>query len=243
MMCQSPTISVIIPVYNGERYLAEAIESVLAQSRQPDEIIVVDDGSTDGSAAVAKRFTTLRYPVRYLWQAQAGASQARTHGGAVATGNWFAFLDADDLWTADKLAKQQAVLETQPTVDLVFGQVQQFYSPEIAAAENKPALPGGEPMAGYHVGAMLIRRTAFEKVGLFNPQWQVAHFIEWYGRAQKIGLTSLVLPEVVMQRRIHTTNLGIRAYAQARVEYVRLMKTMIDQHRLAAGDQIIHARK
>ena len=71
-----PTISVIIPVYNGERYLIEAIESVLMQSAPPDEILVVDDGSTDGSAVVAKRFST----VRYLWQAQAGASSARNHG-------------------------------------------------------------------------------------------------------------------------------------------------------------------
>lgn len=247
MTGQSLTITVIIPVYNGERYLAEAIESVLAQSRQPDEIIVIDDGSTDDSAQVVKRFATGHYsgrcPVRYRWQAQAGASQARNHGVAVATGNWLAFLDADDLWTADKLAKQQAVLETQPTLDMVFGQVQQFYSPEIAAMENKPALPGGEQMAGYHVGAMLIRRTAFEKVGPFDPQWQVAHFIEWYRRAQKIGLKSLVLPEIVMKRRIHTTNLGIRAYAQARVEYVRLMKTMVDQHRLAAGEQVMRASK
>ena len=243
MTSPSPTISVIIPVYNGESYLAEAIESVLAQSRQPDEIIIVDDGSTDASAEVAKRFTTVRYPVRYLWQAQAGASHARNHGVAVATGNWLAFLDADDLWLANKLANQQAMLETHPALDLVFGQVQQFYSPEIVATEKKPALPGGEQIAGYHVGAMLIRRAAFEKVGAFDPQWQVAHFIEWYGRAQKIGLTSLVLPEVVMKRRIHTTNLGIRAHAQARQEYVRLMKTMVDQHRLAAGNQVIQASK
>lgn len=231
-----PRISVIIPVYNGERYLADAIESVLTQSVPPDEILVVDDSSTDGSAVVAKSFSM----VRYLWQPQAGASSARNHGVRAATSDWLAFLDADDLWTTEKLARQRAVLATQSTLDMVFGQVQQFYSPELADdAVSRPARPGREQMAGYHVGAMLIRRTSFEKVGPFDPQWQVAHFIEWYGRAQKIGLTSLVLPEVVMKRRIHTTNLGIRAYAQARVEYVRLMKIMVDQHRLAAGDQAI----
>lgn len=220
-----PTISVIMPVYNGERYLAAAIASVLAQSTPPDEILVVDDGSSDGSAAVAQSFPA----VRYLWQAQAGASVARNHGVAAATGEWLAFLDADDLWTVEKLSRQRAILETKPAVDMVFGQVQQFYSPEVDAMKTRPPLPSGEQMAGYHVGAMLIRRTAFETVGPFDPQWQVAHFIEWYGRAATLGLQSLVLPEVVMKRRIHTTNLGIRAHDQARREYLRLAKMRLDQ--------------
>ena len=220
-----PTISVIIPVYNGERYLIEAIESVLMQSAPPDEILVVDDGSTDGSAVVAERFST----GRYLWQAQAGASSARNHGVRAATGDWLAFLDADDLWTTEKLARQRAVLATQPTLDMVFGQVQQFYSPELADAVNRLARPGSEPMAGYHVGAMLIRRTAFKKVGPFDPQWQVAHFIEWFGRAQALGLQSQILPDVVMKRRIHTTNLGIRAHQRARQEYLLLAKAQLDK--------------
>lgn len=219
------TISVIIPVYNGERYLAEAIESVLAQSAPPDEILVVDDGSTDGSATVAHRFPT----VRYLWQAQAGASVARNHGVMAATGDWLAFLDADDLWATDKLVRQRAVLAAHPAIDMVFGQVEQFYAAEVADAASRPPLPGGEQMAGYHVGAMLIRRAAFEKVGPFDPQWQVAHFIEWYGRATRLGLQSQVLPEVVMKRRIHTTNLGIRAHARARQEYLLLAKARLDQ--------------
>lgn len=227
MTTKQPTISVIIPVYNGERYLAEAIESVLAQHRLPDEILVVDDGSTDGSAAVVQSFPT----VRYLWQAQAGASVARNHGVAAATGEWLAFLDADDLWTVEKLAQQEALLATQPAVDMVFGQVQQFYSPELGTEEAQATLGSRAQMAGYHVGAMLIRRSAFVRVGPFDPQWQVAHFIEWYQRAEALGLQSVVLPEVVMKRRIHTTNLGIRAYTQARVEYVRLMKATLDQRR------------
>ncbi|MFN8492866.1 MAG: glycosyltransferase family A protein [Caldilineaceae bacterium] len=221
-------VSVIIPVYNGERYLSAAIESVLAQNYRPLEIIVVDDGSTDDSAAVAKRF-----PAHYVWQAQSGASAARNHGIALAQGEFLAFLDADDLWVEDKLQCQTQALATDPELAMVFGQVEQFYSPEITNESALPDLGTRHTLAGVHVGAMLIRRRAFTQVEPFDPQWQVAHFIEWYTRAQKIGLKSLILPQVVMKRRIHTTNLGIRAYIQARQEYVRLTKATLDQRRLA----------
>jgi hypothetical protein len=77
---------------------------------------------------------------------------------------------------------------------------------------------------------MLIRRAAFARVGLFDPQWQVAEFLEWYGRAQALGLKSVVLPTLVMRRRIHTNNLGIRAHHTARREYLRLAKRRIVQH-------------
>jgi len=225
MTANQPTISVIIPVYNGERYLAEALASVLAQRVAANEILVVDDGSTDGSAAVAHRFPT----VRYQWQPQAGASAARNHGVELAQSELFAFLDADDLWLPDKLAHQLAYLQNHPAVDMVFGQVQQFYSAELADAEERPPMPGGEQMAGYHVGAMLIRRAAWEKVGPFDPQWQVAHFIEWYRRAIRQGLQPAILPDVVMKRRIHTTNLGIREHQRARSEYLLLAKMQLDQ--------------
>lgn len=222
---KQPAISVIIPVYNGARYLAEAIQSVLDQSTPPDEILVIDDGSTDGSAAVAQSFPA----VRYLWQAQAGASVARNHGVAAASGEWLAFLDADDLWTAEKLAKQGAVLAATPAVAMVFGQVQQFYSPELGSLEARSPLANRSQVAGYHVGAMLIRRTAFEKVGPFDSQWQVAHFIEWHRRAARLELQHVLLPEVVMKRRIHTTNLGIREHDRARREYLNLAKMQLDQ--------------
>src|SRR5436305_1029668 len=90
-----PMISVIIPVYNGERYLGEAIESVLAQSYHWLEIILVDDGSTDGSATVAKQFSPAVQVVR---QPNLGAGAARNRGIALAQGEFLAFLDADDLW-------------------------------------------------------------------------------------------------------------------------------------------------
>src|SRR5262249_3312648 len=91
-------------------------------------------------------------------------------------------------------------------------------------------------LTGIHVGAMLIRRAAFEQVGRFDPRWLV-DFIEWYARAQALGLKSLILPDLVMRRRIHTTNLSIRAQVQVRREYLRLAKARLDQRRLPTSER------
>ena len=128
-MKSKPLVSVIIPVYNREKYLAEAIESVLAQTYRPIEVIVVDDGSTDGSADIAKRFGS---PVRYYFQPNSGAGAARNRGIAVARGSFLAFLDSDDLWVEDKLTHQMAAFERHSDVDIVSGHVRQFYSPELS---------------------------------------------------------------------------------------------------------------
>lgn len=220
-------VSVIIPVYNAERYLSAAIESVLTQTILPLEIIVVDDGSTDVSGAVARRFVP---NVRVVTQPNQGPAAARNRGVSLARGDYLAFLDADDLWVDNKLQRQLHALTTNPALAMVFGQVEQFYSPDLAQQATLPDLGQRHVLAGVHIGAMLIRRTAFARIGPFDPQWQVAEFIEWYGRAQTLGIKSLVLPELVMRRRIHTTNLGIRAHHLARREYLQLAKRRVDQH-------------
>src|SRR6267154_1483950 len=112
-------VSVVIPVYNGERYLADAIQSVLDQTYQKFEVIVVDDGSTDGSARVAKRFGGA---IRYVHQSNGGVSKARNTGITLAQGTYLAFLDQDDLWLPDKLAVQVAYLDSHPEVGVVYCQ-------------------------------------------------------------------------------------------------------------------------
>src|SRR4030042_2354962 len=118
-------ISVVIPVWNGERFLAEAVEVVLNQTYPPHEVIVVDDGSTDGSAEVAKSFGAL---VRYHIQGKKGAATARNHGVELSQGNFIAFLDADDFWVKDKLARQMKIFLDHPDSDMVLVQVSTFYS-------------------------------------------------------------------------------------------------------------------
>ena len=113
-----PTVSVVIPVYNGERYLAQAIQSVLDQTYKNFELIVVDDGSTDSSAAIAKSFGDSR--LRYHYQKNSGASRARNTGIELTRGSLIAFLDSDDIWLPQKLEKQIACLETHNEIGAVY---------------------------------------------------------------------------------------------------------------------------
>jgi glycosyltransferase involved in cell wall biosynthesis len=116
-----PSISVVIPVHNGELYLAEAVDSALAQTHRPAEVVVVDDGSTDGTAEVA---AGLGAAVRYVHQRNRGPGGAMNRGVALARGEYVAFLSADDVWEPEKLAGQMAALVADPSLDLVFGHVQ-----------------------------------------------------------------------------------------------------------------------
>jgi glycosyltransferase involved in cell wall biosynthesis len=225
MKNRSEPISVIIPVYNCERYLAEAIESVLEQTYPPSELIVVDDGSTDGTAAVAARYTRF---VRYSYQPNAGVAEALNKGITMSSGSFLSFLDADDIWMQDKLKHQMSAMDA-PVLDMVFGQIEQFYSPEL----NKQGGPAGV-MPGYSKGTLLIRRRSFSLVGTFSKGFQLGDFIEWYLRATELGLKSLMLPEVVMRRRIHADNMGIRQRGQ-RADYLRILKASLDRRRTLRG--------
>lgn len=220
-------ISTIIPVYNGEKYLAEAIQSILDQNHHPMEVIVVDDGSTDNSAQIAKDFGP---PVHYYYQEQSGAGAARNYGVSFAKGDFLAFLDADDLWSTDKLATQIEAFVVDPQLDMVFGHVKQFYSLDIADERREQLTIPTENVPGYSTGAMLIKRAAFDKIGPFSTQWELVEMVDWYARAQDSGLTDLMLPQVVMERRVHKTNQGIYK-REHRIEYVRLMKTILDRRR------------
>jgi glycosyltransferase involved in cell wall biosynthesis len=222
-----PLISVIIPAYNAERYLGESIASVLAQTPRPHEIIVIDDGSTDGTANVAQSFLSL---IRYKWQPNGGAGAARNRGVELACGNFLAFLDADDLWTEDKLARQLAVFEKDPALEMVFGHVQQFYSPELGKEIKRRIKLPAETMRGFHPGAMLIKREAFFRVGLFKTDLQLGEFVDWYARAMELGLKSFMLPKVVMKRRIHQANQGIYQ-RDARKDYLKIVKASLDRRR------------
>lgn len=224
------SVTVVIPAYNAERYLAAAIGSVLAQGYAPIELLVIDDGSTDRTAAVAAGFSGA---VRYERIPHSGAGAARNRGVAIAGGELLAFLDADDVWTPDKLARQVRTLETEPELEAVFGHVRQFRSPDLSAEEAARIRISAEVLPGYVPGTMLIRRTAFVRVGYFETVWRVGEFVSWHSRASECRLRTAMLPDVLMHRRLHAGNLG-RRERQARSEYLRLLKATLDRRRAGA---------
>jgi len=222
-----PTISVIIPVYNGERYLSEAIESTLSQTFLPIEVIVVDDGSTDSSAKVAKRFGK---SVQYVFQSNNGTGVARNQGINLATGDFFAFIDQDDLWVEDKLDRQMSVFTAYPEAEMVFGHVQQFHSPELKEHIKQKIYCPARLMPGYSPSAMLIKRSAFFRVGLFETRWKIGEWANWYVRAMELGLKKIMLPDLVTLRRLHERNKGFYQSKEVN-EYAKILKASLDRRR------------
>ena len=220
-------VSVIIPVFNGEKYLREAIESVLAQTYKHTEIIVIDDGSTDNSAKIARHYSP---PLKYFFQPNSGLSAALNRGVEVAQGSFFAFLDSDDLWMKDKLTHQMAVFENNTDLDIVFGQIKQFFSPELDENQRKRIRIPAEVMPGIFKGSMLIKRDSFFRVGAFDTTWKVGDFVCWYLRAVEAGLKSVVVDEIVVLRRIHMNNMGIRQ-RKSQKDFVRILKASLDRRR------------
>ena len=228
-MKDNPLVSVIIPVYNYDRYLGEAIESVLGQAYKHLEVIVVDDGSTDRSGEVAKSFADRG--VRYCHQVHAGIGPARNKGVELARGDYIAFLDADDRWPLEKIERQLRAFESDPALEMVFGQALQLQNgPEWESEVKNENLTVAGMVPGMVPGTMLIKRDAFFRVGEFLGDWKVGEFIDWYARAVALGIRSLVLPELLLWRRIHDSNQGVRE-RQSVSDYARVLKAKLDRSR------------
>src|SRR5215831_12802543 len=192
----SPLISCIVPVFNGERYLRETLASILQQTYQPLEVIVADDGSTDGTAALV---AGCGQQVSYFRQPHAGPAAARNLGLSTARGEFIAFLDADDLWHPEKLTRQMARFRARSDLDLCVTHIQNFWSPELDDAVTRRQSPRLlQPLPGYTLVTLLARRTAFETIGRLNPALQHADKTEWFVRAAERGAVLELLPDVLV---------------------------------------------
>lgn len=231
-MSQEPLVSVIVNVYNGERYLAEAIESVFAQTHRPLELIVVDDGSEDGTASVARKFEP---ELRYVHQPNGGIGSARNHGVRLARGEYLAFLDADDRFVPDKLERQLRAFEADPELEMAFGHVREFISPdlpeEIASRLRDPV----DDVPWRMTNLMLVRREAYDRAGGFSTDLKVGVGVDWYARAVEAGLKETVVPQVVLERRLHAANNGI-LQRDARPQYLSVLKAAMDRRRAQAAE-------
>jgi glycosyltransferase involved in cell wall biosynthesis len=224
------SVAVVIPVRDGEAYLAEAIDSALGQTRPVAQVVVVDDGSTDGSLELARRYEPA---VRCLSQPPGGIGPARNAGAAEAGGDYLTFLDADDRWPANRIERLLAPFRTDPSPDLVFGSIVEFVSPELDAAIAATLESRTEPHPASVAGTMLVCREAWERVGGFADDKLVSEYLDWLLRARELGLREAVVPDVVTERRLHSAN-NTRIQRQQLAEYARTLKAGLDRGRLNA---------
>lgn len=220
-----------IPVRDGEAYLAEAIESVLAQSRPCGQVVVVDNGSSDRSAEIAASFAPV---VEIVAEPRPGIGAARNAALRAARGDYLAFLDADDLWEVEKTALQLAAFEAEPGLQLVFGHVRQFVSPDLSAEQADALRVPAEPQSGQHIGAMLARRAAVEAIGPWPQDVRVSDGLTFLLRARELGLAQAMLAETVTLRRVHGGNHSLSNRDERR-EFARHLKRSLDRRRGASS--------
>ena len=227
------TISVLIAAYNAEDTLAETLASVLNQTLPPDEIIVVDDGSTDHTAKVAAAASN---SIRVIGQTNRGPAAAHNVGVNLATGDLLSFIDADDLWERDKLAIQSRVLTEQIDFDGVGSHVKMFFCPTNDQETNKRyRLPDG-PEPSWLLGAMLLRRYCFQRCEAFAENLWAGHAIDWFDRARAAGLIFGMVPNVLLHRRIRPGSLSHRSQRRD-AAMVEMARRAIERRRLPGMSQ------
>jgi glycosyltransferase involved in cell wall biosynthesis len=207
----SSGISVVVPVRNCERYLGETLESILGQTLPPDEVLVVDDGSTDHTAEVAHAFGP---PVTVISQSPQGPSAARNVGIAAAGNALIALCDADDLWLPEKLELQRSLIDDVGEPVAVFCTVSEFVTdesgqilddPSDVIASRKLRAPVERAEGARYISALLATRAAFEATGPFRSNTTV-EWPEWSMRLSTSGVRVRFHPELLVRRRMHVTS-------------------------------------
>lgn len=204
-MIDAPSVSVIVPAFQADTFLQQAVESILAQTRPVHEVIVVDDGSTDATPAVAARLAEEWPCVTVLTQENRGQSAARNAGIECATGDLVTFLDADDRMVLERVEMQLGHFAAHPGVDIVIGQKRDEL--EAGATPIPYEASRDRRIRPDYVMSMMVRREIFSRAGLFDVGLRLAEEQEWLSRALARGARLAVIEHVLVRRRLHGRNL------------------------------------
>jgi len=212
-------VSVIVPLYNAARFIAEALASIRSQTVPAGEIIVVDDGSTDEGPGIVAAAAD----VRLVRKPHSGIGDTVNTGVAIARGDLIAFLDDDDRWLPEKTALQIAALDRDEGLAMVFGHGRRFLDTgaEERVVDVRPAV---SRCSG------LFRREALATVGKFGTG-EAHEFMSWMLAAGEAGLRYGILPEIVYERRIHDANYGVMHKDDQRQAYFTTLKAALDRRR------------
>ncbi len=226
-----PQVTVIIPCFNGARFLREALASLERQNYPCLEIIIVDDGSTDDSATVAQ---SLGESVRYIHQKNKGLPGARNTGLDAASGALITFLDVDDVYNDDKLAVQTRLFDCNPELQIVVGRMQK--TKLNGHQDGRPFfVPYEEPAPALKMDCALIRREVFDQVGRFDETRRYCDDWDWFMRAREAGIRFLMHDEVVAEYRRHDANMTNQAEV-GNQHTLQMLKKSLERRRRQHGE-------
>jgi len=199
-------ISIIIPTYNREKYIAQAIDSVLSQDYPNKEIIVVDDGSTDNTREIVAKYDS---QVKYIHKENSGVALTRNLGVASASGDLIAWLDSDDYYLSGKLSVQAKYLDEHPEADIVFTKYENFVEGEVTPEIAERLFSESENR--YHMAASLARCSLFDEIGNYDEKYKIGSDADWIFRAKIVYDKNLdhYIDVPYYRRRFHTSNIRL----------------------------------
>lgn len=226
----SPLVTVVVAVHNGEKFLRESLDSLYAQDYPNVEVVFIDDGSTDGSADIARSYEGLRY----VHKENGGLAAARNTGLEHATGELLAYLDDDDVLIPNKLSLQVAHLLDHPEIGCVLGRQEIMLEPGVEPPEwlTRDAIYGD--LDGIPLVSAMIRTAELRRVGGFDETYRFAEDRDLFVRLREHGIQIAVLPDVVLKRRLHGENMNFRM-RPTKHPLLRSLKAKIDRERAAAA--------
>jgi glycosyltransferase involved in cell wall biosynthesis len=228
-----PFVSVILAVKDGAKFLRESLESVLRQSHAPLEIIVLDDQSIDETRAIVENVDSAK--IRYICNdPQLGIAGSRNHGIQLAKGELLAFTSHDDIWLPEKLSRQCECFVRDAGLDVCLSHVRCFVDPnETVPPQSFPKDLIGKDVPGWVIETLVARRSAFERAGFFDETFAQADDTEWYARAQRMGLSILMLPDALVRKRLHAHSVtyGRDRAKTGRRELLEIARRSIAQQR------------
>jgi len=220
-----PLVSVIIPVFNGERFIADAVKNVLSQNYPALEIIVVDDGSKDKTEEIIKQ---LPLDIRYFKEGNGGPASARNRGIKDASGEFLVFLDVDDLWPENNLNVLVDKMLQEPDMQVITGYAQLMHKDPVTGEYDLI----GNPMESfqYYIGAAIYRKSVFSKVGLFDHTLMFGEDADWYNRANELRVNMRRLEEITLFVRRHGKNMT-QGKNLVELGRLRVLKKILDRRR------------
>ena len=220
MMQKFPLVSVIIAVYNQEKYLGEAIVSVLADDYPNKEILVIDDGSDDETGVIARGFKQ----VKYYRKNHTGVAATRNLGILKNNGEFITYLDSDDIWVSGRVQKCLHYFADNPDLDYVLGLQQNFLEPGIAKPETMLQEWIDNPTEASNNGVIMVKKSYYKKVGLYDESLDKTEDTDWIFRAKDQNLNYMRVPVHCLMRRIHGANLSLETRAETKSRIFNLLR-------------------